>query len=582
MAARSLHEPTRTPSRGRSIRCSVAPWRPSTDFSGPSRCSSTVDSSRWPGHASAPCSSACSRMRTPSCRISRLVDELWGDDPPVSVASTSSRATSRSSARRSAGTRSRRAARATWLGSAAEALDLIRFERSAHPGRLALADGRFEDASARARATRSRSGAARRSRISSTSLRWRRSRHASRSCTSSRSSDGSRPTSRAGGTPRSSPEAGDLARAHPLRERPALAPHGRALPERPPGRGTRVIPRARTRLAEELGLEPGPALQELERADPAPGPARLQSASGARDTQATAGRRYDRRCRARPRARSSRSRELGAPLAEPSLRASSVPLRTVADAGELDAVQHVAAAPSSHALLEAASRARGRRSRRSFPGADLGRVATEQDADLVLVDAPDQLLEDGRVVGLLGHAPCDVGDRRRLHRRTRWTSSCRSAEESTTGPPWSWGAWLARSVRRHAPSLAWRARRARRDGTRAGCWPAPRWRCNGRSASPPSLCLVEPEPAALVAAAAGAAVVCVGLPDRWQRDGLGPTRTALAARADGADDPRPPWRPPRWPRPARSRHALHLDDRRLTSGPTGRRALRARGRDGRR
>jgi hypothetical protein len=45
--------------------------------------------------------------------------------------------------------------------------------------------------------------------------------------------------------------------------------------------------------------------------------------------------------------------------------------------------------------------------------------------------------------------------------------------------------------------------------------------------------LVEPNPSAIVAAAAGAAVVCVGLPDRWRHEGLGLTRTALAARAEG-------------------------------------------------
>jgi hypothetical protein len=45
--------------------------------------------------------------------------------------------------------------------------------------------------------------------------------------------------------------------------------------------------------------------------------------------------------------------------------------------------------------------------------------------------------------------------------------------------------------------------------------------------------LLEPEPEAVVAAAARAVVACVGLPDRWQREGLGPTRTALATRADG-------------------------------------------------
>jgi hypothetical protein len=42
--------------------------------------------------------------------------------------------------------------------------------------------------------------------------------------------------------------------------------------------------------------------------------------------------------------------------------------------------------------------------------------------------------------------------------------------------------------------------------------------------------LVDPEADALLAAAAGAAVVVVGLTERWRREGLGPVRTALATR----------------------------------------------------
>jgi hypothetical protein len=40
--------------------------------------------------------------------------------------------------------------------------------------------------------------------------------------------------------------------------------------------------------------------------------------------------------------------------------------------------------------------------------------------------------------------------------------------------------------------------------------------------------IVEPSPAALVAAASDAGVVAVGLTERWRREGLGRARTALA------------------------------------------------------
>jgi hypothetical protein len=46
--------------------------------------------------------------------------------------------------------------------------------------------------------------------------------------------------------------------------------------------------------------------------------------------------------------------------------------------------------------------------------------------------------------------------------------------------------------------------------------------------------LVAPEPGALAAAAAAAGLVVVGLPDRWRQAGLGPARTALLERDDGA------------------------------------------------
>ena len=42
------------------------------------------------------------------------------------------------------------------------------------------------------------------------------------------------------------------------------------------------------------------------------------------------------------------------------------------------------------------------------PGSDLARLAAEQDATVVLVDAPDGLLEDARLLTLLADAPCDV------------------------------------------------------------------------------------------------------------------------------------------------------------------------------
>ena len=43
------------------------------------------------------------------------------------------------------------------------------------------------------------------------------------------------------------------------------------------------------------------------------------------------------------------------------------------------------------------------------PGADLVRIASEQDVDLLLVEAPSTFLDDPAVQAVLLAAPCDVG-----------------------------------------------------------------------------------------------------------------------------------------------------------------------------
>ena len=79
--------------------------------------------------------------------------------------------------------------------------------------------------------------------------------------------------------------------------------------------------------------------------------------------------------------------------------------------------------------------------------------------------------------------------------------------------------------------------------------------------------LVEPGPEALVAAAAEAGVTVVGLSDRWRKDGLGPSRAALAGSGN-TDAARP-----QGPEAGRARAGgepdpLHLVAQRLISAPT--------------
>ena len=89
-----------------------------------------------------------------------------------------------------------------------------------------------------------------------------------------RSSCGTRRSSRSAGTRRSLPELEQLIAEHPYRERLREQQIARALPHRA-ARRTRSMPTATARctLVDDLGIEPGPALQELERAMLAPRPA---------------------------------------------------------------------------------------------------------------------------------------------------------------------------------------------------------------------------------------------------------------------------------------------------------------------
>jgi hypothetical protein len=162
------------------------------------------------------------------------------------------------------------------------------------------------------------------------------------------------------------------------------------------------------------------------------------------------------------------------------------------------------------------------------PADDLVRLAAEQDVDLVLVDAPAELLRDPVLTDLLTNSLSDV-------------------------------AVLVGAEVRHGPVLVpfvgaehdWAA-------VELGAWAAaaldvplilvgPSEGADGRDASrllaSASLAvqltlgvmaeplLVEPGAAALLSAAEGAGLMVVGLTDRWRKDGLGPVREMLAASA---------------------------------------------------
>ena len=209
-----------------------------------------------------------------------------------------------------------------------------------------------------------------------------------------------------------------------------------------------------------------------------------------------------------------------------------IAVATVADG---DALSAIAAELDTHraALARRGVTARTAAFTSLTPGADVARLAQEQDVDLVVVDAPVGLLEDGRVLALLEHAPCDVA----VLAGAAGGSGAADAPIFVPfgGASHDWaaveiGAWLARA---HSVPCASRAPPPvmRASATRAACSQAHRWRCSVPWASQPSPCSSHPTPTRCWPPRAEPSMVVVGLTERWRRHGLGPARTALATRA---------------------------------------------------
>jgi len=309
-----------------------------------------------------------------------------------------------------------------------------------------------------------------------------------------------------------------LVAEHPLREVPtrqlmfALYRSGRQADALAAYRSNR------DRLVNELGLEPTSTLQELERSI-----LRHDAAIGLPPAATP-----ERSILVAP-LDSERFDDL-ASLAEPLARQPARELivaQLIASAADL-----TSASALSRARREA-FHARGIAARAAAftterPAADLVRIATEQDVDLIMIDAPASLLDDEQLRTLLLAAPCDVAAL--VARSGRYVPG--PVLVPFTGAEHDWsaielGAWIARS--QAMPLRLAGPVEGERDASRllASASLAVQ-RALGVQAEP---LLIEPGARGLIAAADDAALVVVGLSDRWKRQGLGSVRHALVTRA---------------------------------------------------
>src|SRR4051812_15965210 len=317
-----------------------------------------------------------------------------------------------------------------------------------------------------------------------------------------------------------------LASEHPARERIrgqlmlALYRSGRQA------EALEVYRDARATLVDELGIEPGRELQELESAILAQDPA-----LSARDGGAQAARPAPSGATILVAALEPEALAALVAIAEPLARGPERELVLAATVGLPDELGPLARQLSEQRAELGArgvtARAAGFTSQ--HPGADLVRLAEEQEARLMFVDAPAALLDDPQLMAVLDSALCDV-------------AVAVAAGAPADGPvlvPFSGAAhdWAAVELG------AGLARALGRPVRLAGANVGPGGRDASRLLASASLViqrglgidtepvLLAPGPEALVDAARTAGIVVCGLTDRWRREGLGRARGALADAA---------------------------------------------------
>ena len=319
-----------------------------------------------------------------------------------------------------------------------------------------------------------------------------------------------------------------LVREHPLRERlravlmQALYGSGRQVEALEVYRETRRL------LVDELGIEPSPALHELEQAILRQDPALTSQEAPAAP---------------RPRAimvvatdpgRLDELLAIAGPLARRPAR-ELILARLLRDDGELAATS-AALSERRDALAQQGVASRIATYTTGEPGADAVRLATEHDVDLILLDAASDLLESGLPDQDLGvvleRAPCDVG-------------VLSGGGAMATGPvvtpfggvehDWTAievAAWLAQSLGTTLRLLGTEANPAlgRRDASRLLSRASMLVQQVVGIVTEPVL--VRPGEAGVLEASRDARLLVVGLSDRWRTEGIGHARLAVALGAE--------------------------------------------------
>jgi hypothetical protein len=287
---------------------------------------------------------------------------------------------------------------------------------------------------------------------------------------------------------------------------------------------------ARARLVDEIGLEPGPELHDLERrilaqdeglmVDRRPRPAPARAILVLAQQEATLD------------ALVGLASELAAPGDHELVIAALVPdhAQLAARTARLNDLRAGAAQGGVTARVAAFTSADA--------GADAVRLAGEEDVALLLLDAPEALLDAGAptddLVALLAQSPCDVALVAGAQRRAAAPGQAVMVPFGGHQHDWAaveLGAWFAAAagIPLHLLGTRTDPSTGRRDASRLlGHASLALQRGLGITAEP---VLVDPGTDGIVAAADRAALVVVGLSDRFAREGLGATRIEIARRA---------------------------------------------------